>query len=194
MKVVVGVDLGSTTTKAILLDESGAIVGKGITNSRSNYEVACAVARDEALTSARFSMLSRELEALSGAGVIEARKYEEALREGFRLELYLDELEALQERVMELLAGTVKKVLPGVKEALNDVLSQMKAAAPKLFVAGTDRKSDFFRDLAGAAFMAGAESVTSDGRSLTSRRSFEHAISQPYCARLRPGSHLPIQP
>ena len=44
MRCVVGIDLGSTTTKAVLMDEQGSILGQGITNSRSNYEVACAVA------------------------------------------------------------------------------------------------------------------------------------------------------
>ncbi len=58
MKCVVGIDLGSTTTKAVLLDtEDGRIMGQGITNSRSNYEVASAVARQEALTAARFRLL-----------------------------------------------------------------------------------------------------------------------------------------
>ena len=61
MKCVVGIDLGSTTTKAILLDEQGRLLGRGITNSRSNYEVASTVARDEALTAARFTMLEREI-------------------------------------------------------------------------------------------------------------------------------------
>ena len=41
---VIGIDLGSTTTKAVLFDEGGAIIGQGITNSRSDYGVACAVA------------------------------------------------------------------------------------------------------------------------------------------------------
>ncbi|MBI3083682.1 MAG: benzoyl-CoA reductase subunit A, partial [Candidatus Omnitrophica bacterium] len=44
MKVSVGIDLGSTTTKAIVLDEDGRVIGRGITNSRSNYDIACQVA------------------------------------------------------------------------------------------------------------------------------------------------------
>ena len=48
MKCSVGIDLGSTTTKAVILDESAEILGRGITNSRSNYEVACDVAVSEA--------------------------------------------------------------------------------------------------------------------------------------------------
>ena len=53
MKCIVGIDLGSTTTKAVLLDSDANVIGRGITNSRSNYEVACAVAREEALRAAR---------------------------------------------------------------------------------------------------------------------------------------------
>ena len=37
MKTFVGIDLGSTTTKAVLLDENCDVIGRGITNSRSNY-------------------------------------------------------------------------------------------------------------------------------------------------------------
>jgi len=58
MRVFAGIDLGSTTTKAVILDEEGHVVGRGITNSRSNYDVACAVVRDEAFVRVRFSMIS----------------------------------------------------------------------------------------------------------------------------------------
>ncbi len=34
MKTFVGIDLGSTTTKAVLLDEDRKVIGHGITNSR----------------------------------------------------------------------------------------------------------------------------------------------------------------
>ena len=66
MKYTVGVDLGSTTTKAVVLNESAAVLGRGITNSRSNYEVACQVAMGEALINTRFSLLRGELK---GAGL-----------------------------------------------------------------------------------------------------------------------------
>ena len=39
----IGIDLGSTTTKAVFLDEHERIMGRGITNSRSNYALACQV-------------------------------------------------------------------------------------------------------------------------------------------------------
>ena len=42
MNVFIGIDLGSTTTKAVVLDTDEKIIGRGITNSRSNYDVAAA--------------------------------------------------------------------------------------------------------------------------------------------------------
>jgi benzoyl-CoA reductase subunit A len=46
MKCYIGIDLGSTTTKAVVLDEDQQVLGRGITNSRSNYDVACNIARN----------------------------------------------------------------------------------------------------------------------------------------------------
>ncbi|MFZ1894702.1 MAG: BadF/BadG/BcrA/BcrD ATPase family protein, partial [Rhodoplanes sp.] len=48
MKTFVGIDLGSTTTKAVLLDENHDVIGRGITTSRSNYGTAARVASEEA--------------------------------------------------------------------------------------------------------------------------------------------------
>ncbi|MGB5174598.1 MAG: BadF/BadG/BcrA/BcrD ATPase family protein, partial [Thermoanaerobaculia bacterium] len=52
MRVFVGIDLGSTTTKAVILDSRSNVVGRGITNSRSNYDVASQIARQEAFVQA----------------------------------------------------------------------------------------------------------------------------------------------
>ena len=67
MRCTVGIDLGSTTTKAVVLGEEGAVLGRGITNSRSNYKVACDVALSEALIDARFGRIAGALEATAGS-------------------------------------------------------------------------------------------------------------------------------
>ncbi|MCC7072237.1 MAG: benzoyl-CoA reductase subunit A [Deltaproteobacteria bacterium] len=162
MRVCVGVDLGSTTTKAILIDEEGKIVGKGITNSRSNYEVASAVARDEAVTSARFNLLARKLEGLKGEGATEIGALDEKLRAAFRLELYLDELAALRQRVTEVVAAAGVRGTAQVKDALAGIFDRMTTDASALFLGGDARKSDFFRDIAGAAFMHAAEKLANE--------------------------------
>ena len=61
MKTFVGIDLGSTTTKAVLLDEDRKVIGRGITNSRSNYATAARVARQEARVDGQFTLFRRAL-------------------------------------------------------------------------------------------------------------------------------------
>ncbi len=61
-KYYLGVDLGSTTSKAVIINEKDEIIGRGITNTRANYSVAADIARDEAIFNARFSILQKKLE------------------------------------------------------------------------------------------------------------------------------------
>ncbi len=102
MRCVVGIDLGSTTTKAVLVDEAGGVVGRGITNSRSDYGVAAAVAREEALTATRFELLERALEHLGGE---DSAGLAEPLKEAFRLEIYLDQLIELRGEILDILSA-----------------------------------------------------------------------------------------
>lgn len=59
VQAALGIDLGSTTCKAVLLDETGAVLGKGITNTRSQYRIAADIAADQAMMHARFSLLNQ---------------------------------------------------------------------------------------------------------------------------------------
>ena len=61
MRCFIGIDLGSTTTKAVVIDEHQNILGRGITNSRSNYDTAAAIAKQEALVNARFHLFREAL-------------------------------------------------------------------------------------------------------------------------------------
>ena len=162
MKCAVGIDLGSTTTKAVLIDEDGTVVGQGITNSRSNYEVACAVAREEAMVATRLSLLDRALQRLPDGAA--ARNAAAALPEAFRLERYRDQLDDLEAELFKCLDAT----MPGPMRAslgpvLRAVIDEMQASAAGLFGPGAARRSDFFRDLAAASFMSLGERATASG-------------------------------
>ena len=173
MRVVVGIDLGSTTTKAVLLDTDRRVVGKGITNSRSNYEVACAVAREEALADARFTLLRRELERRGQAGKLAP------IQETFRLEAYLAQLASLEREIARSLRSlTYHGDRASLAPAAEEVATMMRAEAEQLFGSDVNRKSDFFRDLASASFMAAAEKIASTGRASFDRLSslFDRAI------------------
>jgi len=159
MRCVVGIDLGSTTTKAVLLDEEGKPISRGITNSRSNYGVACAAALAEARTAARFSFLERQLHSDA------ARAAMPRLFDGFRLSLYLGELAALRNTILtEIDRNLTRRVQKtALAPAIETVIGEVEREAPALFAEGAPRRSEFFRDLAGAAFVASAESLARNG-------------------------------
>ena len=48
-KYYLGIDLGSTTSKAVIIDDDDQIIGRGITNTRANYKVAADIAKEEAI-------------------------------------------------------------------------------------------------------------------------------------------------
>ena len=61
MKTFVGIDLGSTTTKAVLLDDNSKVIGRGITNSRSNYARPPALPARKPRVDGRFTLFRRAL-------------------------------------------------------------------------------------------------------------------------------------
>ncbi len=77
MRCFIGIDLGSTTTKAVVIDEHRNILGRGITNSRSNYDTAAAIAKQEALVNSRFYLFRQ---ALGSTGRAERRARDAFLR------------------------------------------------------------------------------------------------------------------
>ena len=156
MQTFIGIDLGSTTTKAVVMDESRKVLGRGITNSRSNYDTAAAIAKQEALVAARF-LLFREALGATGAlnGALEG--FLGQLERDFRLEQFLEQLADL-EQVCQRNAAAVKEV----GSALQALFGLLQAEAPQLFAPGAKRKSDFFRDIAGSRYLALGESVAKD--------------------------------
>ncbi len=159
MECYVGVDLGSTTTKAVVLDAQERLLGRGITNSRSNYDVACAVARIEAFINARFGLMAR---AFGEAGLDETEReaLTTALERHFRREQHVVQQAALAEVMRgELGRDKYLGLRPELDERLDEILAGMDEDVPGLFAEGAARRSDFFRDTATSAFMSRAENV-----------------------------------
>lgn len=162
MKTFVGIDLGSTTTKAVLMDEDERVLGRGITNSRSNYDTACRVAGQEAAIDARFSLFRREFGAEQG-GKTEIEEFLGSLERAFRMEQFLEQLNDLEQTCIEQVTGDrFTKVADAVKQALAEIFRRLRDEAPAMFAPGATRKSDFFRDIAGSRYLAVAEEVARD--------------------------------
>jgi benzoyl-CoA reductase subunit A len=162
MRCFIGIDLGSTTTKAVVIDEQQRVLGRGITNSRSNYDTAATIAKQEALLSARFHLFREALgksKALNGG--LDA--FVGQLERDFRLEQFLVQLADLEQVCAKSVAtarfGEAEKA---VSEALVQVFARLRQEAPELFAPGAKRKSDFFRDIAGSRYHSLSEEVAKD--------------------------------
>ncbi len=159
MRYSVGIDLGSTTTKAIILGEDGEILGRGITNSRSSYKVACDVALSEALIDARFGLISGEMDR-AGVADDEKRQALTGLERGLRKEQYRHHLAQLEETIHGLVDKGDGATGSDVAEAVDDILGTMIEEVSELYRDDSERKSDFFRDLSGGRYLALAEERT----------------------------------
>ncbi len=162
MRCFIGIDLGSTTTKAVVIDENQNILGRGITNSRSNYDTAAEVAKQEALVNSRFHLFRNEL-GTSGALNGSLDSFLGQLERDFRAEQYLEQLDDLEETCNRSLeTAKFGDDTKAVSEALRETFERIKVEAPALFAEGAKRKSDFFRDIAGSQYLATGETVAKE--------------------------------
>lgn len=159
MRCFIGIDLGSTTTKALVMDENCDVLGRGITNSRSNYETAAAVSKQEAFINTRFTLLGREISLLGGTSDDVTRLLKD-LERNFRKTQFLEQLSDLEQTSNQHVTGAR---FAGVKEAVGDLMQEIFAdirqTADELYGPDAERKSDFFRDIAGSCFMRVAEEM-----------------------------------
>lgn len=162
MRCFIGIDLGSTTTKAVVLDENQNILGRGITNSRSNYDIAAAIAKQEAMVNSRFQLFRA---ALADTGALNGSldTFLAQLERDFRSEQYLEQLADLSETCQRSLAtANFGGSTVAVGQTLEEVFRRITAEAPTLFAPGANRKSDFFRDIAGAQYLSTGEVVAKE--------------------------------
>ncbi len=162
MRCFIGIDLGSTTTKSVVMDEDRNVLGRGITNSRSNYDTAATIAKQEALVNARFHLFRDALaksRALNGG----LEDFIAQLERDFRLEQFLEQLgdlEGVCTRNLE--SARFGDQTKAVGAALGETFKRLRGEAPELFAPGAKRKSDFFRDIAGSRYLAIGEEVAKD--------------------------------
>jgi benzoyl-CoA reductase subunit A len=162
MRCFIGVDLGSTTTKAVVIDQDRNVLGRGITNSRSNYDTAAAIAKQEALVAARFDLFRAALER-SGALNGGLAAFLGQLERDFRLEQFLVQLADLEQVCQRNAQGPrFGADVNAVAVALAEVFRRLRDEAPGMFAPGAKRKSDFFRDIAGSRYLAIGEAVAKE--------------------------------
>ncbi len=161
MQTFIGIDLGSTTTKAVQMDSDGNVLGRGITNSRSNYDTAAAVAKQEAMVASRLTLFHRSLSGIAGADTVKA--FLESLERNFRLVQFLEQLQDLEKTCKRNAENPrFDSIRKPMAEALDEVFVRLGADAKTQFKPGAERKSDFFRDLAGSRYMHFGDEVAKE--------------------------------
>ncbi len=147
-KYYLGVDLGSTTSKAVIINDQDEIIGRGITNTRANYSVAADIAREEAIYNARFSILKKNLEKDMESNP-EYRKYISDLESVFQYEQFKVRIDKLGEELVK----TCNSYLSGDKKdlMLENLRNIRKVIKPKIkhaYIFGDlGSKNQFFRDI-----------------------------------------------
>lgn len=148
-KYYLGVDLGSTTSKAVIINEEDQIIGRGITNTRANYSVAADIARDEAIYNARFSILKKNLENEIKAKP-EYRKYIADLESVFQYEQFKIKLDRLGEELLKTCEVFFQDDATR-KEMVNHLRNIRKAFKPKIkhdyLFNNLGERNQFFRDI-----------------------------------------------
>ena len=166
LRIHIGIDLGSTTTKAVVLNDAGEVIGRGITNSRSNYDVACQIVRQEALVRTRFTLTRQAIKGDPALAKVE-KAFLSSLQRNFRLRQHLDQLATLREALLRAAEDTRhSNHRRELSAAVDSIVEKMVERAAVHFSELAVRKSDFFRDLATADYMQLAEE-DSDSRGIT---------------------------
>lgn len=152
MKIYLGIDLGSTTSKAIMIDETGQIIGRGITNTRSDYAVAADIARMDAEFHSRFSMLCARVSRAAGNGLDWDAVFS-MLENRFQYLMFETRFQhlatAMRAHSSENAAG-MADLLPKLENALPQIRETVRE---RFFRNEVSSSSQFFRDLFSAAYM-----------------------------------------
>lgn len=168
MDYFLGTDLGSTTSKSIILDENAKMIGRGLTNTRSNYEVATKVAEQEAMIDARFTFLEEELRReldLPDASIKQIKEQFELL---FRYEHYFENLLVLKENIQDEARSFSQPLQDDLLAIINEIFGQVLGQSFAYFSQLGGDKSTFFRDLVGSQYMRLAEQVGTQFENLMS--------------------------
>ncbi len=164
MQIYLGIDLGSTTSKAVIIDGNGDIIGRGITNTRSNYEVAAQIAQNEAEFNSRFTLLQRKLQ----DGTAKGDEWTEVISH-LENRFHLRQFEARFHRLFEVMNENASLVEDkDLSAKMATVLDRVKAGIlsglKEKFLSGEiSQTSDFFRDLFSTAYM---ETIANEAKDL----------------------------
>ncbi|MDX2359580.1 MAG: BadF/BadG/BcrA/BcrD ATPase family protein [Crocinitomicaceae bacterium] len=146
-KYYLGIDLGSTTSKAVIINQKDEIIGRGITNTRANYKVAADIAREEAVYDARFTLLSQKLQEEINTKP-EFKKYMEDIRSVFQYRQFKRRMDSLEKTFRETVDGFKYDNKAEILAEINKIIEIIRPQIRHEFVnENLGSKNQFFRDI-----------------------------------------------
>ncbi len=162
-KYYLGVDLGSTTSKAIIINENDEIIGRGITNTRANYKVAADIARQEAIYNARFNFLKRLLKDEITAHP-EYELYINDIESVFQYLQFKKRLDSLLVQ-MQLTAANnfTKNLKQEVSRNIAEIFSTIEPVIKNEYISGNlGSQNQFFRDIVNEKYIEEVKKLNID--------------------------------
>jgi benzoyl-CoA reductase subunit A len=162
MAFYMGIDLGSTTSKALIIDDEEKIVGEGLTNTRSDYLVAVKVAEEDAKLDAKFTFLR--------SGMEENPVFNEHIESIFQSLLYSFKFNHHKRRIEKLRTYCFDTLdrdshlarKAALRLALNEIFTQLQGKSPAIAESLVREKSQFFRDIVTTSYMDIIERIYKD--------------------------------
>lgn len=163
-----GIDLGSTTSKAVIINENDEIIGRGITNTRANYKVAADIAREEAIYDARFTLLANIIKQDMELKP-EFRKYMEDVRTVFQFLQFKRRMDNLEKILRETVGNFKYEDKDAIIEHINTIIGVIVPRIKHEFLhENLGSKNQFFRDIVSDHF--------NDEVAKIDRKFFEHLM------------------
>ncbi len=152
MNYYMGIDLGSTTCKVVILDENEHITSRGITNTRSNYKIATDVAEQDAIIMGRFEFLRKRLtENIPKAeGLdVDLSALIDNLELAFRYQQYIETVDRLLAVARDEAEQYTVKLRTDMLLVLEEIFDRIKGQSLNDFKSNFKDRGIFFRDLVG---------------------------------------------
>ncbi len=161
-KYYLGIDLGSTTSKAVIINEKDEIIGRGITNTRANYKVAADIAREEAIYDARFTLLTNKLREEIDSKP-EFKKYMEDIRSVFQYRQFKRRMDSLSKMLHQTVSNYTYENKAEIAEKLDEILEVIIPQIRHEFVnENLGSKNQFFRDIVSERYNEEVDKVEKD--------------------------------
>jgi benzoyl-CoA reductase subunit A len=146
-KYYLGIDLGSTTSKAVIINEKDEIIGRGITNTRANYKVAADIAREEAIYDARFTLLTNSIKSEIDTSV-EFKKYMEDIQSAFHYLQFKNRMKSLVRELKKNVAAFKYENKKAISGKLDSILEVIEPEIKNDYLnENLGSKNQFFRDI-----------------------------------------------